>query len=133
RDQAALDIGARYARQILTNVYASVGVSYQLGRDGQRNGHDISLSLRRSFARGLVGDVRVYQSVDSAGTASTGALFAVSWQLGDGHSFVQSGYDTASDTLQAAYQYSPTNYIGELGGALNVVRHAGDDQISGSV
>ena len=133
RNHTALDLGMRYTRRILTDVYASVGASYQVGRDGEKNGHDLSLSLQHSFAGGLMGNLRMDQSVDRAGRPSVSARFALTWQLGDGHGSIQSTYDTASETAQASYRYSPSNFIGEPGGTLNIATRRDEEQVTGSL
>ena len=133
RNPTALDLGVRYTKRILTDVYASVGASYQVGRDGQDNRRNLNFSLQRSFTRGLTANLRVDRSVEQRGRSSFGALFALSWQLGDGHSFVQSSYDTVRDTQQVSYRYSPSNFVGEPGGALNVVRRGNEEQLAGSL
>ncbi|MEJ0028382.1 MAG: hypothetical protein WDN01_20335 [Rhizomicrobium sp.] len=130
---AALDLGLRYTQPILGDVYASFGASYRVGRNGAGNGHDLSLSFQHSFLRGLIANLRLEQSVDRGSRSSSGALLAVTWQIGDGHSTLQSTYDTARDTLQASYQYSPSNFVGEPGGALNVVKAGNQEQVTGSV
>jgi outer membrane usher protein len=133
RNPIALDLGARYTQRIFSDIYASVGASYQFARNGEKDGHALSLTLQHAFARGLTGNLRVQQSVDRGGRSSFGALIAISWQLDDGHSFIQASYDTARDTEQASYRYSPSSYVGEPGGGINVLRSPGQDQITSSV
>lgn len=130
---SALDLGVRYTQPIFGDVYASLGASYRLGRNGAGNGHDLSLSFQHSFLRGLIANLRLEQSVDRGSGPSFGALLAVTWQIGDGNSTIQTTYDTARDTLQASYQYSPSNFVGEPGGTLNFVKAGDQEQATGSV
>ncbi len=130
---SALDLGLRYTQPIFGDVYASLGASYRLGRNGAGNGHDLSLSFQHSFLRGLIANLRLEQSVDRGSGPSFGALLAITWQMGDGNSTVQSTYDTARDVMQASYQYSPSNFVGQPGGTLNVVKNGDQEEVTGSV
>lgn len=115
---SSYQVTARYSEQWTPTVNLGVGASYDIGRAGQPNDYDYSLSLDKQLPAG----VHLSVNLERRAVGGYGIFTIISWTPQDSRHSVTGSYDSFSNTTRADWNYSQQNQSESMSASAGFVR-----------
>jgi outer membrane usher protein len=109
---------ARYSQQWSPTVNFGVGAGYGIGRGGQPDDQDYTVSLDKQFPAG----VHLNVNVERRTVGGYGMFVNLSWTPFDSRHSVSSSYDSFSNTARTDWSYAQDNESNSFSASTGVVR-----------
>lgn len=129
----ALDLGVLYGQRIVGDLYGSLGVTRQFGRDGQGDTSTADLNLSVPITDDVTAHLQLGTRQRTAGDDENRAFLSVSWFPGGGGHRLESSYDTNERTRRLDWSYTPQTRVDSVDADLSLGRSASTDQLTGDV
>lgn len=126
---SSYQVTARYSQQLSPTVNAGVGTSYEVGRSGQRDDSDYTLSLDKQFSAGI----HVNVTLERRTVGGYGVFANLSWTPWNSRHSVNSSYDSFSKTARVDWDYAQENQSDSLSASAGAVRTEDRYDASGSI
>ena len=123
---SAYDLTARYSLQWSPTVNLGIGGGYDVGRDGQGDNWNYTLS----FDKQLQGGIHVSLNTGRQESQGYGVYVNLSWSPSDSRHSATSSYDTFTNTERADWNYAQEGRADSMSASAGVVRT--DDRYDGT-
>lgn len=128
-----LDAGFLYGQKLTGNLYTSLGVGRQFGRDNQSDTTTADLNFSLPLGREVTAYLLLGTRRPSSGEIDNRLFVSISWfPFGSGHRF-GSSYDTTQQTSRLDWSYTAPTRVNAVDADLSISRDADNDLADGSV
>lgn len=129
----ALDAAALYGQKLTGDLYGSVGLGRQFGRDDQPDITTADLNFSLPLGREVTAYLLLGTRRSSAGDIDNRLFFSISWfPFSSGHRFGNS-YDTSRRSRRADWSYTSPTRVDAVDADLSLNRDVDNDMADGSV
>lgn len=129
----ALDAAFLYGQKLTGDLYASLGLGRQFGRDDQADITTADLNFSLPLGREVTAYLLLGTRRSSAGDIDNRLFFSISWfPFSSGHRF-GSSYDTSQQSRRADWSYTSPTRVDAVDADLSLNRDADNDMADGSV
>lgn len=129
----ALDVGVLYGQRLVGDLYGSLGVSQQFGRDDQGDVATADLNLSMPITDEVTTHLQIGTRQQSRGDDENRVFLSFSWFPGRSSHRFESSYDTAQRTSRLDWSYTPQARVNSVDADLSLSRSESTDRMTGDV
>lgn len=129
----ALDLGVLYGQRLAGDLYGSLGVSQQFGRDDQGDVSTADLNLSMPIADEVTAHLQLGTRQRTRGDDDNRVFLSFSWFPGRSSHRFESSYDTAQRTSRLDWSYTPQTRVDSVDADLSLSRSESADRLTGDV
>jgi len=127
-----LDAAFLYGQRLTDDLYGSLGLGRQFGRDDQADVTTMDLNFSLPLGREVTAYLLLGTRRPSHGETDNRLFFSISWfPSGSGHRF-GSSYDTTQQSRRLDWSYTSPTRVDAVDADLSVTRDASNDTLDGS-
>ena len=128
-----LDLGVLYGQRIVGDLYGSLGVSRQFGRDDHGDVSTADLNLSMPISDTVMAHLQLGTRQQTRGDDDNRAFLSFSWFPGGGGHRVESSYDTTQRSSRLDWSYTPQTRVDSIDADLSLGRSESTDQLTGDI